>query len=176
LVVGIPFLSVMGVGAAFAVLIAIGVAVTLLPALMGLAKGRLAPREGSRAWRRAQAAQHVVAAGTEVATPTPEKPAGAVEKVTTKPPKPAMGQRWVRGVMKHPVLVSIGVVALLGTLAIPALSLDLNVPDGGSEPSGSTQREAYDLITEGFGPGFNGPLIVAVDITQTVDILDDLDG
>ncbi|MDH6181618.1 RND superfamily putative drug exporter [Microbacteriaceae bacterium SG_E_30_P1] len=151
LVVGIPFLSVMGVGAAFAVLIAIGVAVTLLPALMGLAKGRLAPKEGSRAWRRAQAVSD------------------------SGGPARSMGQRWVRGVMKHPLLVSLGVVALLGTLAIPALSLDLNVPDGGSEPAGSTQREAYDLITEGFGPGYNGPLIVAVDITQTTDILDDLD-
>ena len=172
LVVGIPFLSVMGIGAAFAVLVAIGIAVSLLPAMMGLAKGRLAPKAGSRAWRRAQAVHAVGDAApsqsAEVATQTDEKPA--------KPIKPALGQRWVRGVMKHPVLASIGVVALLGTLAIPALSLDLNVPDGGSEPSGSTQREAYDLITEGFGPGFNGPLIVAVDITQTVDILDDLDG
>ncbi len=155
LVVGIPFLSVMGIGAAFAVLVAIAIAVTLLPALMGLAKGRLAPREGSRAWRRAQPVQ---------------------DAVEGKRQKVALGQRWVRGVMKHPVIASIGVVALLGTLAIPALSLDLNVPDGGSEPSGSTQREAYDLVTEGFGPGFNGPLIVAVDITQTTDILNDLDG
>jgi RND superfamily putative drug exporter len=149
LVVGIPFLSVMGVGAAFAVLIAIGVAVTLLPALMGLAKGRLAPKEGSRAYKRAHA-------GADT--------------------KPTMGLRWVRGVMKRPILATIGVVAVLGTLAIPALSLDLNVPDAGSEPVGSTQREAYDLVSEGFGPGFNGPLIVAVDITQTVDIVDDLEG
>jgi len=148
LVVGIPFLSVMGVGAAFAVLVAIGVAVTLLPALLGLAGARLVPKEGSRAHRRAMAASS---------------------------DKPTMGLRWVRGVMKRPILATVGVIALLGTLAIPALSLDLNVPDGGSEPSGSTQREAYDLVTEGFGAGFNGPLIVSVDITQTIDILDDLD-
>ena len=156
LVVGIPFLSVMGIGAAFAVLIAIGIAVTLLPALMGLAGHRLVPRTGSRAWRRAQ--------------PVTD------ELVEGKRQKVALGQRWVRGVMKHPVLASIGVIAVLGTLAIPALSLDLNVPDGGSEPSGSTQREAYDLVTERFGPGFNGPLVVAVDITQTTDIINDLDG
>jgi RND superfamily putative drug exporter len=148
LVVGIPFLSVMGVGAAVAVLLAIGVATTLLPALLGLAKGRLAPREGSRAWKRAVAAE--------------------------KGEQKTMGMRWVKGVMKHPVLVSLGVVAILGTLAVPALSLDLNLPDGGSQPEGSTQRQAYDLVTEGFGPGYNGPLVVAVDITQTVNILDDL--
>ena len=148
LVVGIPFLSVMGVGAAVAVLIAIGVATTLLPALLGLAKARLAPKPGSRAHKRA------------VAEPGEQK---------------TMGFRWVTGVMKRPILATLGVVAILGTLAIPALSLDLNLPDGGSEPAGSTQREAYDLVSEGFGPGYNGPLVVAVDITQTVDILDDLD-
>lgn len=173
LVVGIPFLSVMGVGAAFAVLIAIGIAITLLPALMGLAKGRLAPKVGSRAWKRAQDVRSEVSAtssSVEAVTTTE-----AAETTSARPKAQSMGQRWVRGVMKRPVLATLGVVAILGTLAVPALSLDLNVPDGGSEPTGSTQREAYDLITEGFGAGFNGPLIIAVDITQTVDILDDLD-
>ena len=156
LVVGIPFLSVMGVGAAVAVLIAIGVATTLLPALLGLAKGRLIPKEGSRARKRA----HV----GEVSTSS-----------TTERPHRTMGLRWVTGVMKRPVLATLGVITILGTLAIPAMSLDLNLPDGGSQPVDSTQRKAYDLVSEGFGPGFNGPLIVAVDITQTVTIMEDLD-
>ena len=147
LVVGVPFLSVMGVGAAFAVLIAIAAAVTLLPALLGVAGAKLVPREGSRAWKRAHPAS------------------------TTGP---TMGRRWVRGVMKRPVLTSISVVAVLGALSIPAFSLDLNLPDGGSEPVGSTQREAYDIIADAFGPGTAGPLLVTVDITQTTDILDDL--
>ena len=147
LVVGVPFLSVMGVGAAFAVLIAIAAAVTLLPALLGVAGSKLVPREGSRAWKRAHPAS------------------------TTGP---TMGRRWVRGVMKRPVLTSISVVAVLGALSIPAFSLDLNLPDGGSEPVGSTQREAYDIIADEFGPGTAGPLLVTVDITQTTDILDDL--
>lgn len=183
LVVGIPFLSVMGVGAAVAVLVAILVAVTLLPALMGLAKGRLAPKEGSRAWRRARAlaapapaALATVPAAVPAAHDDAEPADGAAPADSAAPARPSLGQRWVRGVTKRPILASLGVVALLGTLAIPALSLDLNVPDGGSEPAGSTQREAYDLISEGFGPGFNGPLIVAIDITQTTDIMDDLDG
>ena len=148
LVVGIPFLSVMGVGAAFAVLVAIGVATTLLPALLGLAKGRLAPKPGSRAARRATAHDE-----------------GG---------RPTMGLRWVKGVMRHPIIATIAVIGVLGTLAIPALSMDLNLPDGGSEPVGSTQRQAYDQISKGFGPGYNGPLVVAVDITQTTDIQGDL--
>ena len=173
LVVGIPFLSVMGVGAAVAVLIAIGVATTLLPALLGLAKGRLIPKEGSRAWKRAQAAAHHN--GLEPA-PAAVEPAATADAEPAPKRSRTMGLRWVEGVMKRPILASVGVVALLGTLAIPALSLDLNLPDGGSEPAGTTQRLAYDLVSEGFGPGYNGPLIVAVDITQTVDILEDLEG
>ncbi|AWB88694.1 MMPL family transporter [Salinibacterium hongtaonis] len=150
LVVNIPFLSVMGVGAAFAVLIAILVAITLLPALLGLAGSKLTPKEGSRAYKRAHALNDPQA-------------------------KPSMGLRWVRGVMKRPLLATIGVVAVLGGLAIPAASLDLNLPDNGSEAADTTQRKAYDLISDGFGAGFNGPLIVSLDITQTTDILEDLD-
>jgi len=141
LVVNIPFLSVMGVTAALAVLLAIGVATTLVPALLGLAKGRLAPKPGSRAFKRAT-----------------ENLAG----------KTTMGVRWVRGAMKRPMLAT---VAVLGTLAIPALSLDLNLPDGASEPKGSTQPQAYSMIEKGFGAGYDGPLIVAVDITQTATFM-----
>ena len=148
LVVGIPFLSVMGLGAAFAVLVSIGVAVTLLPAVLGLVKGKLIPKVGGRAHRRATA---------------PEDG------------RPTLGRRWVGLVLKAPIVAVMVVVGVLGTLAIPALSLDLNLPDGGSEPAGSTQREAYQLIKDGFGPGYNGPLIVVVDITQTTDIFGDLD-
>ena len=144
LVVQIPFLSVMGIGAAVAVLIAIGIATTLVPALLGLAGSRLVPKK--RALKRAL--DHS---------------------------KPALGQRWVRLVMKAPLVAVVGVIGILGTLAIPALQLDLNLPDGGSQPEGSTTREAYDITSDAFGPGFNGPLVIAVDITQTTDILNDLD-
>jgi putative drug exporter of the RND superfamily len=156
LVVGIPFLSIMGVGAAVAVLLAILIATTLVPAFLGLAGARLIPKPGSRAHRRANA--HLV-----------------VHEDGAKRPRLAMGQRWVRFVMKAPIVFALAVIALLGTLAVPALQLDLNLPDGGAQPKGSTVREAYDLTSEGFGPGFNGPLIIALDITQTTTIKDDFD-
>ncbi|WP_448810416.1 MMPL family transporter [Agromyces bauzanensis] len=149
LVVGIPFLSVMGIAAAFAVLIAVLGAVTLLPALLGVLGRRLIPKPRSRAYRRANA----------------DDDTG----------RRTMGRRWVDLVLKAPVVFVVIVVGLLGTAAIPAASLDLNLPSGASEPEGSTQREAYDMISNGFGPGYNGPLIVTVDITQTTDIFDDLD-
>jgi RND superfamily putative drug exporter len=144
LVVQIPFLSVMGIGAAVAVLIAIGVATTLVPALLGLAGERMRPK--GRALSRA-----------------------------TDHSKPAMGQRWVRLVMKAPLVAVLGVMGILGGLAIPALSIDLNLPDGRAEAPGSTVRQSYDMTSEAFGPGFTGPLVIAVDITQTNDILEGLD-
>ncbi|MFB6609492.1 MMPL family transporter [Agromyces sp. NPDC056379] len=148
LVVGIPFLSVMGIGAAFAVLIAVAGAVTLLPALLGVFGRKLVPKPGSRAHRRANAADD-----------------GG---------KRTMGRRWVDLVLKAPVVFVVLVVGVLGAAAVPALSLDLNLPNG-SGTEGSSQREAYEMIDEGFGPGYNGPLIVTVDITQTTDIFGDLD-
>ena len=54
-------------------------------------------------------------------------------------------------------------LALLGVIALPALHMKLGLPDGGSQPTSSTERRAYDLLTDGFGPGFNGPLTVVVD-------------
>lgn len=148
LVVGIPFLSVMGISAAFAVLIAVAAAITLLPAILGLAKGRLAPKPGGRAHRRA---------------------------ITQDSGKATAGRRWVGLVLKAPIVAVLAVVAVLGVMAVPALSLDLNLPDGSAEPEESTQHQAFDLIERGFGPGYNGPLVIAVDITQTTDITADLD-
>ena len=144
LVVQIPFLSVMGIGAAVAVFIAIGIATTLVPAMLGLAGKRLVPK--GRALTRA--IDHT---------------------------KPALGRRWVKLVMKAPVVAVIAVVGILGALAIPALSLELALPDGGSEPEGSTTREAFDITSEAFGPGFNGPLVIAIDITQSTTFMDDLE-
>jgi RND superfamily putative drug exporter len=128
-----------------------------VPALLGLAKHRLIPRKGSRAHKRA----HGLSVAAELSTD------GASAKRT-------MGLRWVTMVMKAPLAWVIGVVVVLGTLAIPAASLDLNLPSGGSEPKGSTARQAYDMVADGFGPGSNGPLVVTVDITQTTDVFGDL--
>ncbi len=148
LLVNIPFLSAMGVAAAAGVFVAILASTTLLPALLGLAKGRMIPKAGSRAWKRAN--------------PDPASK------------RRPMGQRWVSGVMKRPVLAVVGVVGLLGVLAIPAFSLQLALPTGAGQPVGSITRTSYDMIDKGFGPGRNGPLVVLVDLTQTTAIAADL--
>jgi len=72
--------------------------------------------------------------------------------------------RWGRKVESRPWLsLAVGLALLLG-LALPALSLDLAMPDGGLEAESSSRRQAYDLLDEGFGPGFNGPLLLVFDL------------
>ncbi|HEX2073869.1 MAG TPA: MMPL family transporter [Geodermatophilus sp.] len=138
-VVGIPFLTVMGLGAAGTVLVAVLVALTLLPALLGFAGVRLAPRPGSRAARREQAA-----AGSG----GPVRPAG---------------ERWAALVTRRPLVTVLVTVVGLGLLAVPAAGLQLALPDNGTAAEDTPQRQAYDLISEHFGPGLNGPLVVLVD-------------
>nr|WP_284297260.1 MMPL family transporter [Homoserinibacter gongjuensis] len=169
LIVGIPFLGLMGVTAAFAVLLAMLAAITLLPAILGLLKGRLAPKPGSRAALRAHA--HDDEAEAPVATPEGD----AHATVPAPRRRKTLGERWVGIVLKAPVVFILAVVALLGVAAVPAAQLALALPDGGSLPTEETARRAYDLVDEAFGPGRNGPLVVTVDITQTTDVLDDLD-
>ena len=59
-------------------------------------------------------------------------------------------------------------VAVIVALALPFLSLRLGFSDAGNEPTANTSRRAYDLLAEGFGPGFNGPLVIAVDRTDAI--------
>ena len=67
-----------------------------------------------------------------------------------------MGTRWARFVTSRPLPAMLVSLAVLGAVALPALHMKLGLPDGGSKPTSSTERRAYDLLTEGFGPGFNG--------------------
>ncbi|HEY1628166.1 MAG TPA: MMPL family transporter, partial [Streptosporangiaceae bacterium] len=144
-VVGIPFLTVMGLAAAASVTVALLIALTLLPAMLGFAGPKVArftrlPLLGARAERVARRS-----------AADPDSPAGA---------------RWARFVVRHRVPVLIGGIALLGVLAVPAASIHLGLPSGASQPAGNTQRQAYDLTTKGFGAGFNGALlIVAQDVS-----------
>jgi RND superfamily putative drug exporter len=139
-VVGIPFLTVMGVGAAGTVLVAVLVALTLLPALLGFAGTRLTPKPGSRAARRELAdAQETTGSGG------------------------SMGARWTRLVTRRPLITVLAVIAGLLVLAIPAPQLQLALPDNSTAAPESPERRAYELISDNFGPGLNGPLVVLVE-------------
>jgi RND superfamily putative drug exporter len=149
LIVRIPFLSVMGVGAAFAVFLAVCGSTTLLPAVLALAGRRLIPKPGSRVRRRALAA----AAG---------RPG-------------TLGARWGALIEKVPALFLVVVVAILAVLAIPAGSMQLSLPTNGTEAPGTGPRVAYDLTSKYFGEGRNGPLVLLIDVTQNNDFITDLD-
>jgi uncharacterized membrane protein YdfJ with MMPL/SSD domain len=133
-VVNIPFLTVMGLAAAVTVSLAVMIAVTLLPAVMGFSGKRL----------------------------------GRVNRFLVKRPRrraegaPTLSLRYVSLITRRPLFVVIATVALLGAIAIPAMHMKLGLPDDGASPTSSTERRAYDLLTEGFGPGFNGPLTAVV--------------
>jgi len=135
-VVGIPFLTIMGLAAAGTVTIAVLIALTLLPAILGFAghrAGRVNRMLGYRPGRRDAVARETASV------------------------------RWARFVTKRPLPVLLAGLALLGTAAVPATHMKLGLPDGGSKPTDNTERRSYDLLTEGFGPGFNGTLTIAVD-------------
>ena len=72
--------------------------------------------------------------------------------------------RWAHGVQKRPWIAAIGATAVLLALAAPALGMRLGFPDAGNDPPDSMTRQAYDLNTEGFGPGTNGPIVIAADL------------
>ncbi|MFE2509382.1 MMPL family transporter [Streptomyces naganishii] len=139
-VVDIPMLTKMGVAAAGTVAVAVLIALTMIPALLGYAGRRVKPAgEKSRLLGGARAARR-----------------GGQDR-------PNMGTRWASFVVRRPVAVLLLGVLGLGAAAVPAASLELGLPDDGSQPVSTTQRRAYDLLSEGFGPGFNGPLLVVVD-------------
>ncbi len=80
-----------------------------------------------------------------------------------------MWYRWSRVVQRRPWPAAIGGLAFLLVLAIPLLSMRLAFPDSGANPKADTSRQAYDLVAEGFGPGFNGPLVLAAEFPKGAD-------
>lgn len=80
-----------------------------------------------------------------------------------------IGTRWARFVLRRPLAVLVLSVLGLGAVALPTLSLELGLPGDESKSVETTQRRAYDLLSEGFGPGFNGPLTVVVDTSEAAD-------
>ncbi len=133
-VVNIPFLTVMGLAAGGAVVVAVLAATTLMPALLGFAGHKLI---ASR-WARKK-----------------------IEKAQASDYEP-MSERYVSTIKRAPILVVlVGIIALL-FVATPFFHMRLGLPDAGSQPTDQTTRRAYDLISEGFGPGANGPLLIVV--------------
>jgi RND superfamily putative drug exporter len=147
---GLDYMYGVAISASFAVLVVMLAAVTLLPALLSY----LGPNVNR--WR-------IPLIGRGRATRGEEG---------------SRARAWSHMVQRRPWVAAIVATALLLALAAPALGMRLGFPDAGNDPPDTMTRQAYDLNTEGFGPGTNGPLVVAADLPNraakgTVDSLAD---
>ncbi len=140
-VVGIPFLTAMGLAAAATVLVAVMVALTLLPAILGMLKSK--------------------AFGGRVRQYQPKRDDEG--KILNN------GVRWARLVGRRPVAVVILVVVVLGALALPLRGMHLAFPTDSTSASDTTQRKASDLISEAFGPGREAPMLMVVDAADVAE-------
>ncbi|WP_115685475.1 MMPL family transporter [Corynebacterium senegalense] len=137
----IEFLTWMGLAAAVTVLIAVLIALTLIPALLG------AWGERSFGVRIPGVAGH----------------AGPGSRPAKDLARRSMGRSWVRFVRRFPALVMAVVILGLGALALPVLDLEMALPSDTTSDKDTTQRKSADLLAEGFGPGVNGQFMVVVD-------------
>jgi putative drug exporter of the RND superfamily len=145
---GIWAVGVLGIAAAIVVATSVVSALSLLPALLGLLGGRI----------------------ERLRVPFVGHPA--------RPADAGLWARWARGVTRRPVTAAlVGTVAMV-TLAVPVVGMRLGQNDQGSAPPETSQRQAYDLLADGFGPGFNGPLLMVATVPDAAaaDDLEDLHG
>ena len=135
LVINMPFMDGLAVGAILAVLMVLAGAQTLLPALLGFCGHAI---DGLR---------------IPGLSPRQDGPAGH-----------GFWYRWSRTVQRRPWVCGAAALAVLVVLAIPMLFMRQAFSDAGNDPPSLTTRQAYDLLSAGFGPGFNGPLIIAAEL------------
>jgi len=153
LVLGVGFLNGLAVASALTVVFTVLAAVTLLPALLGVFGMRVLSRRQRRGVRGAGSPP--LAGGS---------PGGS------SPRELALWARWSGTVERRPAVLAIAAAAVMMVLAIPVLSLRLGSSDQGNDPSATTTRQAYDLLAEGFGPGFNGPLLLVAQTRSPADL------
>ncbi|MEO3852338.1 MMPL family transporter [Streptomyces sp. B8F3] len=151
---GIGFLNGVAIAASLTVLLGVAASVTLLPALLGILQTRVLSRRQRR---------RLAERGPERA-PEPGEPG-----------RPAAGEaagraaRWALLVQRRPRLLASLAVAAIAIVSLPLLSLRLGTTDQGNHQESKTTRQAYDLLAEGFGPGFNGPLQLVAETPEKAD-------
>ncbi len=135
-IAGITAVTVMGLMSGVTVAVMVALALTLLPALLGFAGHKIdaAPPARDAGGRRSRRSQE------------------------------SLWHRWGRQVTAHPWRYLLAGVLALGLLAAPVFSMRLGMTDNGTSPTSMTTRRAYDLLADGFGPGFNGPLLLSVEL------------
>lgn len=142
-VVNIPFLTAMGIAAAGTVIVAVLVALTLLPAILGLFGGK-------------------AFAGRLRFLNAPDVTAADEARESN-------GTRYVRRVVAHPRIITGVLVVVMIALALPLVGLKLALPNDGTSDPSTTQRQAYVLVAKEYGPGYNGPLVLVADGTAVTN-------
>jgi RND superfamily putative drug exporter len=187
LVMGVTFVQGLAVGAAAVVAVTVAASLTLLPALIGFAGERI---ELTR-WRGLIAAGLAAIALVGVGLDIPPLIVGlplalAVliaglffrplkREVAHRPPKPlreTAAYRWSRVIQHRPWTAAIVGAVALAVLAVPVFGLRLGFSDESNFADDTTTKQAYDLLVEGFGPGFNGPLTLAAELPEGTDLAD----
>jgi putative drug exporter of the RND superfamily len=183
-IMGMSFITGLAVGAATVVATTMVASVTLLPALLGFAGHRV---EVTR-WRGLVAAALVAVAliglGLEVGLFIFGLPLAIIvllvslfvrplrSEVPRREPRPlreTAAYRWSRAIQHHPWRAAGAGALALVVLALPVFGLRLGFSDEGNYPEETTTRQAYDLLADGFGPGFNGPLLLAAEVPEGTD-------
>lgn len=188
LLVGLPFVSGLGISAAVTVAIVMAGSITLLPAVLGLVGGRLGTIRVRGIAASALVAVALLGFGLGITLLLAGIPAAAAviiagsfagdrnplrRVIRQRPPKALRETGWYRMsrmVQARPWAGALGGIALLILLAAPVLSLRLGFSDEGNFPPDSATRQAYDLLAEGFGPGANGPLLVVAETPNQGDM------
>jgi RND superfamily putative drug exporter len=134
---GLPYMYGVAISASLAVLVMMLASITLLPALLSYLGPRVDRLRIPFLGRRLD---------------------------TTEGDGESPAARWSHAVQRRPWTAAIAATAILLALAAPALGMRLGFPDAGNDKPGTMTREAYDLISEGFGPGANGPLVIAAEL------------
>jgi RND superfamily putative drug exporter len=140
---GVSFLYGLAIAASLAVLFVLTASITLLPALLTFF-GRRVGEPGRLARRFSRRRRR-------------------------RQPRLGFWTRWIGAIQRRPALAAAGAAALMLTLAAPALWLRLGSSDAGNDTTSFTTRRAYDLLAQGFGPGFNGPLALVVKLPRAHD-------
>ncbi len=156
--------STIGYATAICVAAVMLAGLTLVPALCALAGRRILPRRDRLSLAGSRPGDVTGPARGDVAGDGEARPRSVPGATTAG--RRTRTEAWARRVTRRPALMALASTAVLLALAAPVLGMRTWPDDAGSQPAGNTVRQAYDLVTAGFGPGANAPLLVAVDLAQ----------
>jgi len=186
LLMQITFMTGLGIGASITVFMTMLASITLLPALLGFVSSRINITRRRGIVATGLVALALIGVGLKINALLVALPMAVIVLIVgsfapvlkqplpmraTKPLVETVAYRWSRWIQRHPwasLVVGVGVMA---TLSVPVLGMRLGFADDGNYPRDTTTRKAYDILAEGFGAGFNGPLTLVTTLSQPQDLV-----